>query len=229
VPWTLRLLRNEEVVMSHTFTLRVTQPSTGSETTVEGQFPDDEWEVLCRFAEYASDLLGTSMVKDGLHVTATLHFSNPKGVSSQVAIPPSDAVCAFLHRMRPFVLQDEPTSFYKTCSLIGRYICDISVRDMLKKLKSLYSGKDFQSQVRMDFHSLVNCEAALKKWLNAFEYHKDRSKQEEIQLLAPGLPLEYLKAIFLSMTLDMAKAVLGLSELVELLTDQDVVKGIPSV
>jgi hypothetical protein len=215
--------------VSHTFTRHITQASTGSETTVAGWFPDNAWEVLCRFVEYANDLQSTSMVKDGLHVTATLQFRKPEGVSAQVTIPPSDAVCAFLHRMRPFVLQDEPTSFYKTCKLIGRYIRDISVRDTLEKLKLLYSGKDFHSQVRMDFHSLVNCEAALKKWLNAFEYHKDRSKQEEIQLLAPGLPLGYLKAIFLSMTLDMAKAVLGLSELVELLKDQDVVKGTPSV
>jgi hypothetical protein len=96
---------------------------------------------------------------------------------------------------------------------------------MAKRLKSVYSGKEFQSQVRMDFHLLVNCEGALKKWLNAFEYHRDNSKQEEIQMLAPRLPAEYLKAIFLSMTLDMAKAVLELSQFIEVLAGQKVSKG----
>jgi len=197
---------------------------------VAGQFPDDVWEVFCRFVEYARQLLNTSIVSDSSHVNATLRFRKDEGLTTQVTIPSSDRVCAFLHRMRPFVLQDEPTNFYKVCNLISRHVDNVAVRDAIKSLKSLYSGEEFRSQVRMDLGSvLVNCEGTLKKWLNGFEYHKDKSKQEEIQLLGQLLPQEYLRAIFVSMTLDMAKAVLRLSKLVEMLENQDVAKGIPNI
>ena len=199
--------------MSHTFTLRIINQSTGSESTVAGEFPDDVWEVLCRFIQYAGDLLSTSMVRDGTHVTARLHGKKGKGITAQAVIPSSDKLAAFLHRLRPFVLQDEPTNFYKICNLVSRHIENAAVRDWLKELRSLYSGDQFRSQVRIEYDSvLINCEETLKQWLYGFEYHKDKSKQQGLQLLHKLLPLEYSRAIFMSMLMDKATAVLLISK-----------------
>lgn len=104
--------------MPQRFHVHFTDPSTAQKVEVVGEFSDAEWEILLRFAEYAEQLGQTRMVQEGSNVRCSIRLEAKKGINSSVIVPPENDIAAFLHRMRPFVLQDEPTSFFRVFSMM---------------------------------------------------------------------------------------------------------------
>jgi hypothetical protein len=54
---------------------------------------------------------------------------------------------------------------------------------------------------------LLNSEETLQKWLNAFEYHRDEDKRQELDTLHWLWPTDISRALFLALLLDKADAV----------------------
>jgi hypothetical protein len=112
-------------------TVNVSDPSTGLAITCQARFEDEEWQVLLRFEEEAGRLVKTCMIADGCNVNVSLRFNEKTGFTPVADLPPEDDVAAFLHRMRPFVLKDESTSFYRVCGILARRFEDSQLRKML--------------------------------------------------------------------------------------------------
>jgi len=88
------------------------------------------------------------------------------------------------------------------------------LRDIIRRSRDLFSGKSFQSQIQIRENDvLINAEATLTKWLNAFEYHRDIEKRKELEVLHKLTPLDSSKALFIDMMLDKAQAVLRLHKM----------------
>ena len=65
--------------------------------------------------------------------------------------------------------------------------------------------------------AVLNSEQVFQLWLNAYEYHRDEDKQARMEELHALLPFEWLRAMFLSMMIDRALAVLNIAAFIRFL------------
>lgn len=176
---------------------------------VHCEFPGDEWSRLSRFAEFAGQLSQTRVRKDGGLLEFTVITTAEGQIEIQGKLPSPDDADAFLHRMRPFVLKHkEPTYLPHICNTIARRMNDPRIRARLDRQKKLFDGERMRSMVTIKSNEVVlNSEQMLMKWLNAFEYHRDEDKRNEVEALHWLWPTEGSRALFLALMLDKADAV----------------------
>jgi hypothetical protein len=172
------------------------------------EFAEDEWPLLSRFLEFAIELSQTRVRTIGgmLQFKLTGRAEGPGEVEG--TLPHPDDMAAFLHRMRPFVLQSEPTYVPRVCNIIARRIDEPRIRHRLDYQKKLFQGERMRSMVQISSNDvLLNSEETLQKWLNAFEYHRDEDKRQELDTLHWLWPTDISRALFLALLLDKADAV----------------------
>jgi hypothetical protein len=122
---------------------------------------------------------------------------------------------ALLHHLRPFVLENEPFSFYKTKGIVDRSSESLFLRTRLKEIKSLFSGAHLRGQLVIKNRDIVlNSEAMLRNWLNGFEYHREPSKAKALEERLGGLPLDSSRPILLMLMISKGQAVLHLGHIV---------------
>jgi hypothetical protein len=196
--------------------------AVGAQTHVT--FDDAEWDRLKRFLEFSAEVAETPIVREGRRASTSLSCDFTTGVMSHtVALPPKAEIQALLHLMRPFVLQKEPTAFNRIVNILERRIDDPRVRSSLEQQKQLFSGEEFQQQVKMiasagpGTDAVLNSEETFQLWLNAYEYHKDEEKKAELEELHALLPFEWLRGMFVSMMLDRALAVINIANFIRFL------------
>jgi hypothetical protein len=204
----------------HVATLRIHR-QTGEMIEAQGSFPEAEWRVLVRYAEYAEQLQQNPIGRQGAAVAFTIRGTAGSGLEYEVgALPPDDQFDAFLYRLRPFVLQSEPTAFGRVTGILLHRLAHPVARDLLSQHRALFTGESFQSLFTVTINDLViNSEKALRLWLNGFEYHRDEDKRAALEAIAPMMPLEAARAIFFYMMLDKAKAVRGVAGIVRVLVE----------
>lgn len=202
------------------------------ENTVKGtaKFSDEEWGIFQRYDDYAGELSETSLVREGGPGQLKVDWVKEKGFTFKVKLPPDDLVIALLHRIRPFVLKNEPSNFNRVCNYIGRHTDSDSLRQFLDIQKDAYSGENMRKQVQIVSNDVViNSDETLHKWLNAFEYHRDADKRAEIDALHRLIPLEASRAIFVMMLYDKVRAILNVRGLIRtILGKQTAFKTYPS-
>lgn len=202
-------------LLARHFNVTFIDKSSRDKVCLKGEFDDAEWSRLLSFAECADELKRLRAVQEGLNVKYSIHWNEQTGLHHKCLLPPDDVIAALLHRLRPFVLQDEPTYFFRVCKIITKRLNHHKFRAAIKHIQDLFSGKDFQSLIVIRSNEVVlNSDAALMKWLNAFEYHRDTKKREELESLHWLLPLESSRALFVSMMIDKAKAALKVAEII---------------
>lgn len=212
-----------EPEMPRTLKLSFPSPETSEKVRVVAEIPDNEWAILLDFVQYADKLLQGDEVPAVLQARVSIK-GNKEGIRCTAAPMPSDGVIdILLFRLRPFVLQDnEPTNFYAVCKILKRYIEANEFRTLFDRLHSLFSGKDFQQQVKIetfavdapDKRYVLNSDDSFIKWLYAFQYHRDAKKKKQIQEICGMLPMEYANAIFIQMLIDKIKAILRLAQFI---------------
>jgi hypothetical protein len=81
-------------------------------------------------------------------------------------LPSDDQVFVLPHRVRPFVLENEDTSFHRVANTSDRRANNALIRTFLRAQKNLFASKLSQQGVRILLNDvLINCEASLKQWL----------------------------------------------------------------
>lgn len=114
-----------------------------------------------------------------------------EGIVFSVKTPRRKDVAHALHELRPLVLQGEPTQFENVKKVTSRRIPHSGVRKYLKFLQRYYDLRPAETdpvppQAGFAF-GIENCsfdtstEGDLRKYLNAFEYHRDDEKAAAIR------------------------------------------------
>ena len=86
--------------------------SSGSErTVVAATFTEDEWELLRKFSSYAHELRDCKSFNKSLSVKLQISAGVDKPLTVNVELPDWDDIILLLHRMRPMILEKEPTFF----------------------------------------------------------------------------------------------------------------------
>lgn len=204
--------------MPHKVNLHFGRSAKDTPREIKGEFKDNEWAMLNHFVKYANDLANIELIQQGGSGKLSINYSVEKGFAYSVDIPPDDKVIVLLHRLRPFILNDEPTNFNKICNCIGKALADDGFRKFIKSLKEYYMGQRMRDLILITSNSvLINADETLQKWLNAHEYHKDIAKQKELELLHQILPLEASRAIFIMMLYDKVRAIRIVAQFIDVL------------
>ena len=190
------------------------------ERTIVAEFEEAEWSLLLSFRQYSRELADTELMKVGGPGQFKVSYKQGEGISFSVTLPPNDRVLAFIHRLRPFILQGEPTHFNKVCNLLARRIPDEQFRKLLDLIRNHYCADQMRPVIITADNVTINSEETLIKWLNAFEYHRDTEKREEIEALHKVMPLEASRALFVMSLYDKASAIMTLSEIVAVVTGE---------
>lgn len=182
-------------------------------------FNDDDWEVINDFSTYTKELFDSRLIKEGIKCNMNFSFNKNKGLTGSVVLPDWEKVIVFLHKYRPFGLQNEPTYFYKVANKLFKYFDDSYIRSFIKEQRDVFNGKNMQKQIiiKINKEIIVNSEKMLDKWLNAYEYHKDKEKQKFIKKLNEILPQEFCQGIFVSLLINKAKAIYNLCSLIDII------------
>jgi hypothetical protein len=182
------------------FKLRLENTRTGEVAELAGAIDDAHWKILKRFTEFAAELDEAQYVKLQMPLRFAITWNHETGFEKPTDLPPAQQVREFLHLLRPFLLEDEPTNFLKVCNIFAKYFDHPLFRQNLKELRRSFQGKRSQSYFTISSDDLVlNSEEALKLWLNAFEYHRDEHKRERLNAVHQAMPLEISKALFIDL------------------------------
>jgi hypothetical protein len=203
--------------MSHSFNLSVRVNQEEPER-LHAAVDDEEWNMLASFLDDFERLAATRVANGG-QVKVRLEFDARSGFSSSGEMPPDDDVAAFLHRLRPFVLNDERSNFYRVCNVLGRSVGHRGITAMLQRQRDEFSGKLFQSQIQITSnHAVVNSEKVLQNWLNAYEYHRDAGRRDELaKIHHEQFPLEAIRPVLFSMLIDKARAIAAIADVVRVI------------
>lgn len=196
-----------------------------AEIAVRAVFEDEEWRWLNAFVQYAEELAATPVVQDGFGTSLKIKFTKEQGLSIEAKTPPMDAVRLFLHKLRPFILQDERTSYYRISSIMDRRFEEDTIRTLLRGHKRRFSTARAQGLFTIHVSStspeagglpatVLNSDETLMKWLNAHEYHRDEDKQKELEELQRAFPAEALRTLLVSLLIDKAQAIFDLADFI---------------
>jgi hypothetical protein len=195
-----------------TFSIR----ATGETYEIAYSLSTEDIAVLSDFLREVDSLEELPIVRAGIPSTYRVEWKAREGIRLGFSLPPMDDLAALLHRLRPFILTNEPFSFNRVCGILGRRLDSPPIRQLLKQERESFTGKQMQSQVQISSQGiLLNCEATLMTWLNSHEYHRDRDKMAELEQLHQVFPLESSKALFVMLLSHKCNAIGGIADLVK--------------
>jgi hypothetical protein len=209
--------------MPYEYDLTLTLKATGETVSLKGSFPADSWNSLSEFLEYAEDLMNTKFVKEGAPAALNMQWDLDSGVKVQTQLPDWDDVTVFLHKFRPIGLESESTYFYKICSILGEQLAHPYVRNLIEEQREIYSGRRAQKSFSMQRNDVeLNLDKVLYKWLNSYEYHRDKEKRKFIESLHDEVfSLDASKVIFLGLLSDKTEAIYNIAALVRVVLGKD--------
>jgi hypothetical protein len=142
--------------------------------------------------------------------------------------PTDDQTAIFVHRLRPFQLQNEPYQFGKIKNTVAQGTSSSKfMQSYLDRTKDMFTGAAMQQQVRISIgDELLNSEKALIAWLYAAEYHRDETKMIALLKENRPPPEQLARPIFMMLLRAKIDAVLALGNIVHrLLSSLDEVRA----
>ena len=188
-----------------------------------------EFKTIKNFARFAYELKSMMERKqDSFANSLSLSIKGEAGkpLKFTVKLPDQDDKSVLLHGLRPFILKNEDTYLIKICNLLSREIESDLFRHHLRYQKKIFNiKKDTQAvQITENVREIINSEETLKIWLNAYEYHRDTDKIEQMERLTEFLPIDVVEYIMIDALLEKAKVVLKISEVVQLVINPSLSK-----
>ncbi len=114
-----------------------------------------------------------------------------QGIVLSANAPDRKDIAHALHELRPLVLQGESTYFATVKKIVSRRVEHTALRKYLKFLQRYYDFRPAETdpvppQAGFSFGNAgdvfdTSTEAGLKKYLYAFEYHKDEQKEADVR------------------------------------------------
>ena len=176
---------------------------------------DGEVARLESYLECVERLYELKVVREGVPCSFELKVSDGQVASIKSEIPPPDEIATLLHRLRPLILMQEPTSFLNISSLLGKRFDYAYLREVLREQRRQFEGRYYQELGRVTSNgTTVNSDEVLFAWLNGYEYHRDPDKREWIESLHHLIPLEHSMAFFVGLLSEKIDAIIELAKLV---------------
>jgi hypothetical protein len=211
--------------MPKPFRFRI-QDKDGEGPDINGEFSDDEWQLLESFAHFVDEIADTALGKRGLDYSMTIAWNAETGWApvDTSRFPSKTELREFLHVFRPILLEGEPTYFMKVANIIAKRAPHKGWRG----LRDQFEGTRFEKMMTISTLSaatasqpapssiVLNSGETLKNWLNAFEYHHDANLAAEFnEIHAEDFPTpDHIKRLMLELLREKAVAAAKLREII---------------
>jgi hypothetical protein len=199
--------------------IRIQKDGNEESPEIHVEFSDKEWELLQRYSRYFDELADTDLGRRGFSFKFSFRWTLEDGWEpvETSGFPPKKDLREFLYMFRPIILECEATHFMKVLKVVSKRV---PYRQGWRMLRDQFDGTRFRNEVtisvtpaptasRPDRAGIVlNAEERFKKWLNAFEYHRDADKAAEFdEIQADDFPTPaHIKGLMLTMLRDKAGA-----------------------
>jgi hypothetical protein len=212
-----RLIRAQRLSMPKQFQLKMKR-NGHADTVVIGELTDEEHETVARYLENYDRLIESKPLREGIPCSISINYTEEEGVEVSATLPDSDTLSILLHRLRPFILQNEPASFATAIAIVGKRLDNVQIRQLLSEQRQLYDGRKSQRLMTLTSNDvIVNSEKVLYDWLNAHEYHSDPDKREVVDAIFERMPNDLVRGILISMLVDKTLAVQNLASIIAFL------------
>lgn len=113
---------------------------------------------------------------------------------------PTDQVLdGLVLRLRPFLLENEPTNFNRITNELKRLLQGTVFEQKITNIKKKYRV-DFLNGMKFKINGTeIVSEAMLFKWLNGYYYHLDKRKRDDLSEIYLAFPEEGVRTIFIDM------------------------------
>lgn len=204
--------------MSFKYSLTMKIAEFGKEISVSGELNDTEFELVKDFVSYADELFHTPFIHKRDYGKFSMKGDKPNNFSIETELPDWNDVTVFLHKLRPFILNNERTYFHKVRKLLGLKFADEYFRGFFNLQKERFNNKRQQGSFQLTSdNEILNSEKMLYEWLNAHEYHREKEKQKFLENLHQIFPLDASKVIFLGFLLEKAQAVFNVADFIDVM------------
>ena len=157
-------------------------------------FPAETKALLKQFIEIAHALNDTAFVRDWEQTKISIHLANDGRITNRSLLPSDEAIAAFLHRLRPIYLGNEPTNFNRVCNVISGRLKDPWFTGLIRVCKRYYDGRKSREMFEVKAGGMaINSQEFLDHYLNSLEYHRDPRRRQHIDRLAKDFPLDAQK------------------------------------
>lgn len=156
--------------------------SRQSHESVKAVFSDEEVSDMRCYVSRFNELLESR--QDGLvYADIKAKISNDR-LDWLIACPSSAECAVFLHRMRPFILNDERTYFGRIKGIIERRFVYKSINAVLSQVGASFSVKKSDTHPSLHYGGRTyNIDDILRCWLNSCEYHTGNSTRNGVNQL----------------------------------------------
>jgi len=183
-------------------------------TKIETEFSDQEWALLEGFAAVFDELSASPGTRAVASFGFPIEWDRETGWApvDTSTFPSTTELAAFLHLLRPIILNDERTYFMKVLGVISQR----APSKAWKALRAQFDGKRFESMMTISITPaptpdlpdpktfVLNSGRTLQKWLNAFQYHRDAALAAEFsEIHADDFPTpDHVKGLMLQLLVD---------------------------
>ena len=169
------------------------------EHILSGAFTDAHLQLLEEFNEYVEELGNTKLVSNGLPEHKGFGWTKESGFTANTNDVEMEHVYAFLHKLRPLNLSQEPASFERTSALVGKRFPNKGLRKQPKMIRNLYNKGEYSALFQVTIANMpLFINEALSQWLNGIEYHRDPEKRSKIKEVEDVISKEHTRSVFLS-------------------------------
>lgn len=158
--------------------LKIESPD-GEGELIDLEFSEEQIQILKTFCDDAWRLRTSAIYGEKAANKFTVNYNHKTGWSFTGDPIDQEAWDAGMHRLRPLLLSKEPASFLNVAALVDRKIKSVSVREQLKRIRKKFRGDLLPLQLSWNENGIRrSMDDMFYLWINAFEHHRDRDKQE---------------------------------------------------
>jgi hypothetical protein len=176
---------------------------------------EKDLEDLNLFKEKAEILFESKTILDGIIQNKLKLNLLDINANFEINLPNSDQISVLLHRIRPFILEKEVTFFNKIKNILYK-VLDKESQDELKNISKRFEHKNNLPDIEF-FKGYQNTKTDTNfyNWVNAEEYHSDKKKKEEVELLKKSLPNNLFYYQMIEIYIDKYNAIFGLFQIIK--------------
>jgi hypothetical protein len=210
-----------ESVLMKRIKIKVTSENENGFEEIPLEFEDSEAKVINLYLKNCERLGNAKIFKDNFPIIKNIKWEADAGITFEISEFDYSEIYEFLHLARPLFLDNEPASFNKTRSILGRKAKNTVLADHLKYLGKLYQKGEYGLYFQIWIGDTpVFGDKTIKLWLNGVEYHQDEDKMAIIEVLEKSLTEKEVRGIFVSQISGRVRAIFLLEHIAKIIDEQ---------
>ena len=154
-----------------TIHLILIDPDNNVEHPVQGEFTEEQIEVLSAYSSYMDKVNSSALIVRGISGITDFQAFGPEGLDFNGPEYTDSELHELLHVLRPVILQEEFASFHKVQSILKKSFSNRIVSNQMKLAMRRFEHGELSEymQIKVGGHELFS-KSLIKIWLNAEQY-----------------------------------------------------------